>query len=387
MIRVAAGYVGLGVGCAYLLTRPGRQAYDIDTAHIKWAQIHERNAERELPSAYQVTSVEDLRFRFNGAAAGIADDGRIGLDAHTRLWVEREGTQSLAQTVALSALSCFMPLAEAQARLDLPKVLLLSPEQWAVVLHHKKRQCALDVGAGSGHVTRCFAPWFDRVWAVEVSDGLVHRLRQCGFSSVQTREVSQGVVRGLGLPTAFDTVFALNVLDRVPESEAFLSNLVALTARDGRLVVALPLPYCAKPWDSADTRTRESVAWADKNSLALEMDAANSSASWEQSASAIVSRLRREGLEVEHVIRAPYLCQGGLAVPGRGGPLVLDGAVFVARKSIGRCVHTLCFVLWPLACMPCSVLARWVASTAWCMALAHSTPRCMPATLVCRAGS
>ncbi len=57
MQRVVAGYCALGAGCAYLLSRPGRQACDIDSAHLRWAQIQATNAQKELPSAYSVDAL------------------------------------------------------------------------------------------------------------------------------------------------------------------------------------------------------------------------------------------------------------------------------------------------------------------------------------------
>ncbi len=57
MQRLVAGYCALGAGCAYLLSRPGRQACDIDSAHLRWAQIQATNAQKELPSAYSVAAL------------------------------------------------------------------------------------------------------------------------------------------------------------------------------------------------------------------------------------------------------------------------------------------------------------------------------------------
>ena len=331
MNRVVAIYAALGAGCAYKLSRPGHQAYDIDTAHLRWEQIHERNARLNLPSAYNVASLDVLRYRFDGGTAGSVDDGTIRLDEHTQCWIEADGaSQSFAQTVMLAALSTLMPRCDAQAKLDLPAVHLLSPEQWKTLLRHQKMHTALDVGAGAGHITRCFASLFDEVFAIEVSDGLVARLSQCGFTAANTTQASPTSLQNLGMPSSFDTVFALNILDRVPESDAFLTNLVALTAPGGLLVVALPLPYCPKPWSDADVRRDDGETWSQKNSLSLHIDPALSRTSWEHEASAIIERLKCSGLRVERLVRAPYLCQGGW---GASGPLVLDGAVFVARKS------------------------------------------------------
>ena len=94
------------------------------------------------------------------------------------------------------------------------------------------------------------------------------------------------------------------MLDRVDNSRAFLGSLVSLLKPGGRLVVALPLPYCAKLWTEggqSDSRT----AWAAANALP-ESPGEN----WEESACLVAAALGEAGLVVERVVRAPYLCQG-----------------------------------------------------------------------------
>jgi len=429
MKRVVAAYTALGAGCAFLLSRPGRQACDIDSAHLRWEQIRSANVQQQLPSAYSISSLDELRYRFDSTIAGAVDSGTVQLDDHTVRWVHGEGSHSLTQELALATLSAVMPHDDARARLDLPAVhllrfctlsrsrvhafcnsdsfsfrtharcaqiclcsgmhvgmhggiavcvfvcvkvhglpaprhgtcahsqaraklthatfarksLLTSPDHWAAVLGRKKRQRALDVGAGAGHITRCFAPLFDEVFAVEVSDALVTHLQQCGFTAAKTTRASPVALGRLGMPSGFDAVFALNVLDRVPESDAFLDNLVALTKEDGVLIVALPLPYCAKPWGLVEGGSKEcGAAWSKKHALSLQIDPATRSSSWEEAASGVVARLGLAGLRVERLVRVPYLCQGHW---GASGPFILDGAVFVARKPCAtnrRCTVAEC---------------------------------------------
>ena len=61
---------------------------------------------------------------------------------------------------------------------------------------------------------------------------------------------SAALLESAGLPPRYGTVLALNVLDRVDHSRAYLAALLELVLPGGRLVVALPLPYCAKPWEA-----------------------------------------------------------------------------------------------------------------------------------------
>ena len=73
-----------------------------------------------------MSSLGELRYRFNSATAGAVDAGTVQLDAHTMRWAQGEAAaQSLSQALALTAISAVMPRDEAQARLDLPSVHLL----------------------------------------------------------------------------------------------------------------------------------------------------------------------------------------------------------------------------------------------------------------------
>ena len=131
------------------------------------------------------------------------------------------------------------------------------------------------------------------------------------------------------MPVSYGTVFALNILDRVENSREFLNALIGLLEPGGRLVVALPLPYCAKPWvagggQSAAT-SAEAADWAAANALP-----SVPGGDWEESALMVGQALRSGGLRVEKVARAPYMCTG-FEKGDEGGELlyVLDAAIFV----------------------------------------------------------
>jgi 2-polyprenyl-3-methyl-5-hydroxy-6-metoxy-1,4-benzoquinol methylase len=223
----------------------------------------------------------------------------------------------------------FFPLYDAQALLDLPATHLMSPAMWADVLGQRRTR-AIDIGAGSGHITRNFAELFDEMYAVEISWGVVWRLKQCGFRAIQNLQASRTVLKGEGLPEEYDAVFALNVLDRVENSDQFLQNLIGMMATDGILVISLPLPYCAKPWVAGEVQTLKQ--WADVHSLTLEGE----NQSWEQAAGSTIVALEQAGLRVKRIVRAPYLCQRNFSfAPSAEGPVhALDGAIFVAEKAV-----------------------------------------------------
>jgi 2-polyprenyl-3-methyl-5-hydroxy-6-metoxy-1,4-benzoquinol methylase len=132
----------------------------------------------------------------------------------------------------------------------------------------------LDVGAGSGHITECFAPLFKRVFATEISRMLVWRLEQRGFTAAlqpatgPPTSATFEAAEGFDGRELFGTVVALNVLDRVPNSREFLKpGLVPLMAPGGRLVIALPLPYHAKRWVPDGARGGDGGDWAAQHAL------------------------------------------------------------------------------------------------------------------------
>ena len=104
-------------------------------------------------------------------------------------------------------------------------------------------------------------------------------------------------------------------------SRGFLASLLSLLKPGGRLVVALPLPYCAKMWIGGESESR--AAWAAANALP-ESPGEN----WEESACLVAAALEDVGLVVERVVRAPYLCQGW-AESNEETMYCLDDAVFV----------------------------------------------------------
>jgi SAM-dependent methyltransferase len=343
--RVGVVYASLGAGCLYAISRPGHESYDIDTANQRWSTMNDEKIlalSNRLPSAYNVGPASHLKthstlneyLRYTIDADILACDPSVQLkslklDPATKSWIEGEGSaQWLLQTIGMAALMMFMPRYDAEAVMDIPATHLMSEEMWKEVLGHKRHR-AIDVGAGSGHITRRFKALFDEVYAVEISRGVVWRLKQCGFTAIQSSNASRTVLKSEGLPENFDAVFALNVLDRVENSDEFLENLIEMMAPDGILIIALPLPYCAKPWVRGGDQTREQ--WADAHALSLEGE----NQSWEQAASSTITSLELAGLTVKRVVRAPYLCQQGFAMSANSeGPVhALDGAVFVAERK------------------------------------------------------
>jgi SAM-dependent methyltransferase len=93
----------------------------------------------------------------------------------------------------------------------------------------------LDIGAGDGHVTRCFAPNFERVFATEACPIMTWRLRQRGYAVLGINGWED---------QKYDVISCLNVLDRCDRPLSLLRKMRdCLVPGSGRLFIALVLPY------------------------------------------------------------------------------------------------------------------------------------------------
>lgn len=169
----------------------------------------------------------------------------------------------------------------------------------------------LDVGAGSGDVTRTLAPLFDRVVAFETSRAMRRRLRQRGFVAHGHDLVATPTTLG-----PFDAITCLNVLDRCARPRRLLEHALAALAPDGLLVVALALPYAPFYYRAGRTLDPEEPLRVEHSD-------------WEGALSDLVRReLEPIGLTVVAWTRAPYLSAGDTRRP----LYVLDDAIVVLRR-------------------------------------------------------
>lgn len=210
-----------------------------------------------LPSAYPAPTPEEWRYRFQARTAtascrrGKPNATPLTLDQEAVDWQRAHSSLPVYHTLGSTILKLvgYAPY-DAQALLDLPAVHLLSTSQWRSLLFEDGRGegqgHALDVGAGCGHVTEKLLPLFASVGGTEASDWLTWRLKKKGINAAHTLDPTDATaLASAGLPASYDVVFALHLLDRVDQAKAFLRSLVNLLRPDGRLVVALPLPYHA----------------------------------------------------------------------------------------------------------------------------------------------
>lgn len=246
----------------------------------------------------------------------------------------RSSTARYAQSVAASALRTSLSLTDANGIVGRGGMHCLSTAQALQLLRPgqaapEARGTLLDVGAGNGSVTAHLAPLFDRVFATEVSQPMLRRLRAAGFAALDTGDVSlealQAAALSAGVATlpaaGFDCVSLLNVLDRCDAPTSLLLKLRRLLAPDARLLLAVVLPF--RPFVELGTQRRPP-----RESLGL-----SPSASFEDSVNALWTRvLQPLGFRLHAVSRVPYVSDGDEKCP----TYVLDDAVFVLSPDGGQ---------------------------------------------------
>lgn len=242
---------------------------------------------------------------------------RLELDEATAAWLRRlpETRRGWFKTFLQRSLREYVSDFDANALLDMYPMFLLSQAQLGALLGLEgdaRVRLALDVGAGSGDVTRELAPWCERLVTTERSWGMARRLRRLGFEChrVDLAETNQPL-----WDSAFELITCFNVLDRCPKPASLLRVMRRSLAADGRLLLSVPLPF-------------DPMFYAGPNTLdPLEaLDVAG--ADWTRAALDLCARvLPAHGFEATCLSRAPYLSGGD----SRRAVYVLDAAVVVAK--------------------------------------------------------
>ncbi|HEX4335971.1 MAG TPA: methyltransferase [Polyangiaceae bacterium] len=236
------------------------------------------------------------------------DLGEEGRDYLRRAMTSRAGR---AKTALHRVLRSWMSDFDANGLLDMYPMHLLGTSQWKELISPKPGMRHLDVGAGSGDITRTIAPLASETVTTEVSKMMARNLRRAGFRCLEADLARQQVP-----DPPYDLITCLNVLDRCERPRSLLSNLAEALAPGGRLVIATPIPFDAFFYDGATSRDP-----AERLDLPRE--------AWEPSVARMATQvLEPLGLEVEAISRAPYLCRGDAERP----LYVLDDALFVCRK-------------------------------------------------------
>jgi len=222
------------------------------------------------------------------------------------------GRHSWWRTQLHRLLRLFMSDFDVNGLLDMYPLFVASTEQWQLLLGQQRVPRLLDVGAGSGNVTRTLVPLAEHVVTTELSRQMAERLRRSGFECHELDLAERDVP---GPP--FELITCLNVLDRTARPRQLLRRLHEHLAPGGRLLIALALPY--NPFFFRGNSTPEPL-----ERLAC------AEPSWEDAVNALVEReLEPLGFDVIAVSRTPYLSFGD----ADSSLYELDDALLVCRKA------------------------------------------------------
>ena len=206
----------------------------------------------------------------------------------------------------------FMSDFDANGLLDMYPLFLASTEHWRKLLGQQRVRRWLDVGAGSGKVTRTLLPLAEHLVATELSAPMARHLRKAGIECQQL-DLEEHELPG----PRFDLVSCLNVLDRTARPRRMLKRLLELLEPGGRLLIALALPY--QPFYYVGASTPDPL---EKLSC--------TEPTWERAVNTLVEReLEPLGLELISLSRAPYLSFGDT----QRGLYELDDAILVLERG------------------------------------------------------
>jgi SAM-dependent methyltransferase len=194
---------------------------------------------------------------------------------------------------------------------------LLGTEQWRALLPWAEGARHLDVGAGSGDVTRTLRPLTSETVTTETSRVMARNLRRQGFRCFESDLARTSVPE-----PPYGLITCLNVIDRCARPVTLLERLARALSPGGTLVIATPFPFDPFVYDGSRSLSQDEK---------LDIDAAGPQA-WERSVSKLAAHVRaRLGLSVEALSRVPYLCQGD----ADKALYVLDDALLVCRSVDG----------------------------------------------------
>jgi len=180
-----------------------------------------------------------------------------------------------------------------------------------------RRNIFLDVGAGSGDVTKEITKFYKRTICTEVNNEMARVLRK-HYEVVLTN--SPGNCSQITcLKDQLDLITCFNVLDRCSKPISLTRELHSLCHADTIVIVSFVIPF--KPWVEYNKTHRP------EENLILPMP----NGSWEEQVSELAEVLFEEnGFDVEAISRVPYFCDGDMVKPW----YVLDDAIFVLKPNL-----------------------------------------------------
>jgi SAM-dependent methyltransferase len=237
----------------------------------------------------------------------------LDADDSTRAWIDDALTRPrpygriALRTLAMALVNVY----DANGWTNICQDRLLGTAQWRLLLGEGGARL-LDVGAGDGAVTRELGALFAEVVTTELSRPMARRLREKGYTCHERDIALQPIEDRQG----FDVVALQNVIDRTTHPLRLLDRAQQLLGKDGRIVIAVPVPIQPVVFRGAMTADPAEL-------LPVGMP------DFESAVTALHAQVfEPRGYRVAALTRAPYLCNGS----AHARVEVLDDAIFVLAR-------------------------------------------------------
>ncbi|VVC24528.1 DREV methyltransferase,S-adenosyl-L-methionine-dependent methyltransferase [Cinara cedri] len=252
---------------------------------------------------------------------------QMAADADTERFMDDSTEQSdrmltqLWQSFVSTVLNPFMTKTSINGFLQRGSMFVFSTDQIRRLLnttHFATGTTLIDLGAGDGATTEKYIPLVRRIYTTEKSVPMIRILSKKGFKLL---DADSWWTNG----EKFDVVSCLNLLDRCSDPEKLLADMKHAVKPDGRIVVALVLPY--RPFDEFRSAVPEGKLLIAGKTFE------------QQVCSVIRDVFEPFGFNVLCWTRLPYLCEGDLVQDYYW----LDDAVFILsvqnQKVVRPTVH------------------------------------------------
>jgi len=217
---------------------------------------------------------------------------------------------------------CGYTMTSANALLNCGSMHVISSEQFLTLIGGKevkrghRRNTFLDVGAGSGDVTKEITKFYKRTVCTEVNNEMARVLRK-NYEVVLTNSPGS-CDQIISLKSDLDLITCFNVLDRCSKPISLTRELRSLCHDHTTVIVSFVIPF--KPWVEYNKSHRP-----EENLIMTK-----SKGSWEEQVSELAEVLFEEnGFSVEAISRVPYFCDGDMVKPW----YVLDDAIYVLKPN------------------------------------------------------
>jgi len=269
---------------------------------------------------------ENLYTRFQEKAIQLFRDEKANafLSTSEKNFERLINCKQIMRNIAVPVLKFFgYTMTSANAILNCGAMHVISSEQFCTLIGvgdelelGSRRNIFLDVGAGSGDVTKEITKFYNRTVCTEVNNQMAGVLRK--HYEVVLTDSPGNCSQITCLRGQLDLITCFNVLDRCSKPISLTRELYSLCHAGTTVIVSFVIPF--KPWVE-NNKTHK----PEENLILSKI-----SCSWEEQVSELAEVLFEEnGFDVEAISRVPYFCDGDLVKPW----YVLDDAIFVLKPS------------------------------------------------------